>query len=193
MHLPFARLEGHMSENRLKIKIGDHEFEAEGPAEVVQAQFAAFTELVGRLPARTEKPPQAQPKPETQPEEEIKEQGNGSNGSNSGALNLEKIMRVEGRYVSLTVRANSVPEAVLLLLLGQRHYRGNDSVTGAELLSGLRETGMNVGRVDYTMDRLSNEGFVITLGVGRGRRYRLNNAGIMRAQEIARALIATVP
>ena len=30
-----------MSDYRLKIKIGDHEFEAEGPAEVVQQQFAA--------------------------------------------------------------------------------------------------------------------------------------------------------
>ncbi len=35
---------------KLKIKVGEFEFDAEGPVEVVQAQFAAFKELISELP-----------------------------------------------------------------------------------------------------------------------------------------------
>lgn len=35
-----------MEITKLKMKIGEHEFEAEGPTEVVQTQFAAFREDV---------------------------------------------------------------------------------------------------------------------------------------------------
>jgi hypothetical protein len=167
---------------KLKLKIGEHEFEAEGPVDVVQSQFAAFKELIGTInsEAKTTK----------------------SNDTSSGAQatvekyavsSYDKIMRSDGRVVSLTVRAGSVQEAILVLLLGQRHFRGNDSVTGAEVLDGLQESGQPVNRVDLTMNKLSDEGLVITIGVHRAKRYRLSNAGLARAQEISRTLIATVP
>ena len=35
---------------RLKMKVGDHEFEAEGPAEIVQAQLALFKEMIAAVP-----------------------------------------------------------------------------------------------------------------------------------------------
>ena len=47
-----------MVENKLKIKIGEHEFEAEGPVDIVQSQLAAFTELVSKLPVVPQKPAQ---------------------------------------------------------------------------------------------------------------------------------------
>src|SRR5947208_718598 len=110
-----------MAENRLKIKIGDAEFEAEGPVEIVQAQLAAFAELVNKIPA-TPPPKPAEPATEQQPND-------GGNG-NSQQLSLDKIMRVDGRLVSLTVSTAEIADSVLLLLLGQRTYRNNDSVTG---------------------------------------------------------------
>ena len=175
-----------MAENRLKIKIGEHEFEAEGPVDIVQAQLAAFTELVNKLPAG---PP---PKP-AEPTRTAAEQQQNGDTSGNGQLNLDKIMRAEGRLVSLTVSTENIEDSALLLLLGQRHYRNNDSVTGGEVLDGLRESGQNVPRIDYQMHRLAQDGLVITVGSGRGRRYRLNNRGMQRAQEIARELIALVP
>lgn len=172
-----------MAENRLKIKIGQHEFEAEGPVDIVQAQLAAFTELVSKLPAAPS-PKVAEAAPEA------KEQ---QNGANDGQLNLEKIMRSDGRLISLTVRADEVADAALLLLLGQRQFRASDSVTGGEILDGLRESGQAVPRIDYTMQRLAEDGFILSTGARRGRRYRLSNTGVARAQEIARELIALVP
>ena len=48
-----------MAEYKLKIKVGEHEFEAEGPADVVQAQFAAFKDLVSSM--AVQKPAQDAP------------------------------------------------------------------------------------------------------------------------------------
>src|SRR5688572_17943197 len=105
-----------MPDYRLKIKIGDHEFDAEGPADVVQAQFEVFKELVLTAPAS--KPADHKPT-ERQPEEN----GNGGGGNGDTPLELDKIMRSDGRLVSLTVRAESVDDGVLLIMLGQRQYR----------------------------------------------------------------------
>jgi hypothetical protein len=178
-----------MADYRLKIKIGDHEFDAEGAAEVVQAQFEVFKELILSVPAKaTQRTPAAA-------------NGNGGDGENgdkagsAGQLELDKIMKLDGRVVSLTVRAASQDDAVLLTLLGQRQYRDNNSVTGGEIKDGLRQSGQPIDRVDRVLDKLSADtsGLVITIGQHKGRRYRLTNAGITRAHEVARNLIATVP
>ena len=167
---------------RLKMKIGVHEFEAEGSEEKVESQFQAFKELIASIPQTAEKPQDV-------PSDAAKAAENGN------GLELDKIMQNEGRVVSLTVRAASPDDAVLLTLLGQRQYRQNNSVTGGEIKDGLRQSGQPVDRTDRVLDRLSSDdnGLVITIGQRKGRRYRLTNAGIARAQEIARALIATVP
>ena len=176
-----------MADYRLKIKIGEHEFEAEGPTEVVQSQFEIFKELVARAPVAPEKLERNDPAPSDEPM-------NGSAAARTTSqLDLEKIMRADGRTISLTVVAQSATEAVLLLMLGQRQFRSNDSVTGGELAQGLRESGYPNVRSDYITDRLAREGAVITIGERRSRRYRMTNLGVTRAQDIARNLIALVP
>lgn len=181
-----------MADYRLKIKIGDHEFEAEGPAEVVQAQFEIFKELVSNVPVSASIVP---PHPPPGSTAGVGNSENGSKVTTAPQLELDKIMRVDGRVVSLTVRAASADDGVLLMLLGQRQYRGNDSVTGGEIKDGLRQSGQPVERVDRVLDKLSADtsGLVITIGQRKGRRYRLTNAGVSKAQEISRALIATIP
>jgi hypothetical protein len=176
-----------METYRLKMKIGDHEFEAEGPVDVVQNQFAEFKELIEKVPATKAAPIQEPTIPITPTPT-----NDGASATNN-VFNLEKIMRLQGRVVSLTVPAESVSEAVMVLLFGQRHLRTNDSVTGGEVMDGLRESGTVVNRVDAILDRLASEGSVIRIGTGRARRYRLTNIGVARAQEITRALISLVP
>ncbi len=180
-----------MAEYRLKIKVGEHEFEAEGPVETVQAQFVAFTELVSSLPSKTEKP-REQDVSET-PADNAENQNQNGNTAQRPQLDLERIMRVDGRAVSLTVRPNSATDAVLLLLLGHRQLRSTDSVGGTEIAEGLRESGQPTVRPDRVTDRLTAEGAVITVGAHRSRRYRLTNVGMARAQEIARGYIALLP
>ncbi|HET9285653.1 MAG TPA: hypothetical protein VFR24_27185, partial [Candidatus Angelobacter sp.] len=49
-----------------------------------------------------------------------------------------------------------IEDALMLTLLGQRTFRNNDSVTGSELTDGLRQSGLNVGRVDWRLEKFSD-------------------------------------
>ena len=82
----------------------------------------------------------------------------------AGQLQLEKIMRGDGRVVSLTAQARDISDAVLLVLLGQRHFRASDSVTGYEIMNGLRQSGHAVPRADRVLANLRTSGDVIILG-----------------------------
>ena len=166
---------------KIKMKVGEHEFEAEGPIDVVQSQFALFKELITLVPkvAEPETPSQTPP------------QQNAS--TPLPHLELEKITKVEGRIVSLTARSETVEDAILLILLGQKESRNNQSVTGAEVMDGLKHSGYAVERIDRVMDKLNDEGTIIAVGIHRGRRYRLSNTGLSKALIIAKEVIATVP
>jgi PaaX-like protein len=169
---------------RLKIKVGDHEFEAEGPSDVVKEQFNAFKELIATMPSTS-----AANKPLASAQAQV----DNSVTADASGLALDKITRTNGRFVSLTARPESVEDALLLTLLGQRMYRANDTVTGSELIDGLRQSGINVGRVDWRLEKMATQGLIIKIGSGRASRYRLTNQGMSKAQEIARTLISLVP
>jgi hypothetical protein len=170
-----------MEPNKLKIKIGQHEFEAEGPSEVVQSQFEAFRELVSALPPQ--KPADAEPTPAASSPQAVP-----SNAEPS----LERIMKVDGRIVSLTARRESLDDEIILVLFGQKMFRNNDSVTGAEVIDGLKLTGRTVRRIDYQLDKMAKAGDAIVIGTGRARRYRLTNTGLAKARDIANSILATV-
>jgi hypothetical protein len=172
-----------MDTQRLKIKIGTHEFEAEGPIDVVQSQFAAFKELIVGIPF--EKQPTTQDQPPIQ--------GGLDERPPQSHVQIERILKADGRVVSLTARCDSPDEAALLILLGQKELRSNQEATGSEIMDGLTQSGYRLGRVDHLMNKLSSEGSVITMGIHRGRRYRLTNLGLLKALEIAKEVIATVP
>lgn len=174
---------------RLKIKIGVHEFEAEGPAADVREQFAAFKDLIAMNPAVAPPLPQnlggqdtvqvtiTPPRPDT--------------SATDGALG--KIMRVDNRVVSLTVRPDTADDAVLLILYGQRTIRENESITGGEVIEGLTATGgLAISRVDRLLEKLAREGSVIVIGERRGKRYRLTNTGLARARQVATEMISLV-
>jgi hypothetical protein len=181
-----------MENSKLKLRIGIHEFEADGPPELVKEQLQAFKELIAsHTPAA--------------PEPLIRTAVGISVGAGTASAvgvdappadaapeMLQRIMRVDDRVVSLTIRARTIDEAVLLLLYGQKMLRGNDSVTGAEVMEGLTATGARVSRVDRLLEKAGDIGDAIVLGVGRAKRYRLTNAGAAKARAIAAELVATV-
>ena len=166
-----------MDTYKLKIKIGDHEFDAEGPVEAVQSQFQAFKELIAALPSKHAT---------KLPQPDVAEQ---SQSLNNGGLALDKIMHVDRRVVSLTVAAESTDDAVMLILLGQTCIRKNDRITGGEVMDGLKMSGHVVHRVDKMLDRFASDGQVIKIGSGRGMRYKLTQKGMAKAQELAKAAI----
>lgn len=171
---------------RLKIKVGGHEFEAEGAPEDVREQFQAFKELVSAMPVAT---PQAVP-PSFQVREEYVPPRQDAPLSDP---DISKIMKLVGRIVSLTVRPKTAEEAVLLVMYGQRLLRQAEYVTGSEIVDGLETTGgLTFGRSDRLMEKISKDGDVIVTGENRGKRYRLTNTGITKARQLANELLAIV-
>jgi hypothetical protein len=178
-----------MAENhRIKTKIGDHEFEAEGTPEFVQEQFRIFKEMVDSapknpqnvLPPATRSSTMAEVKPSTDNVE----------------ASLRKIMTFDEaeRIVSLTVRPPTAEDAVLLILFGQKEMLGHESVTGGTIMEGITSTGgLQVARVDRLLEKLGKDGDVIVLGQHRSKTYRLTNSGLNRAREIASAMLFLVP
>jgi DNA-binding PadR family transcriptional regulator len=70
----------------------------------------------------------------------------------------------------------------------------NETITGAVIMDGLTATGgLPVSRIDRLLEKLGREGNVIVIGQRRGKRYRLTNAGVNKAKELANALIVLVP
>lgn len=172
-----------MDAYRIKVKIGEYEFEAEGPADLVQSQFEAFKELI----ASTLRHPHVN----------TLKLGNQAGSTeriseNDGSLLMNKILRIDGRVISLTVRPTSEAEAALLVLFGQKTSRNNETVTASELRDGLEHSGYRFARVDRLMQPLCDEGLVIKIGTRKATRYRLTNPGLARAMEIAEAAIAGV-
>ncbi len=80
----------------------------------------------------------------------------------------------------------------MLILLGQKEFRNNQEVSGAEIMDGLKQSGYMLGRVDTLLDKLHNEGSTITIGIHRARRYRLTNVGHTKALSIAKEVLTTV-
>jgi len=173
-----------MDTSRIKIKIGPHEFEAEGPTELVERQFQTFKELIDLVAQ------QRTPEPEKKSTE--KPINTGENGDEAH-VPLEKIMRVDGRVVSLTAVPQTIGDAALLILLGQKDLRGNQSSTGQEIGDGLDQSGQPTSRVDRVLLDAINENAVMKLGLGRSTRYRLTNTGLQKALAVARDLVAQVP
>jgi hypothetical protein len=173
-----------MDATRIKIKLGEHEFEAEGPADMVQSQFAAFKELISNMPQQMPKS-NGTPTPKPQEEPEVK--------TSSAHIPLEKILHVNGRVVSLTALPSSTEDAALLIMLGHKDMRNNVSVTGQEIGDGLAQSGRPVLRVDRLLDKAIEGALVLKSGIRRGTRYRLTNQGHAKALQIARDLVASLP
>lgn len=175
-----------MDNYRLKIKLGDFEFDAEGPHDVVQAQFQAFQEMVASLP-----------KPSTRHDERREEAPKDVREIRDAEpvvdANLNRIMRVENRVVSLTVRPQSQEDAALLIIYGQRMLRDNEAPTGSEIVDGAEVTGgLDFGRSARLFEKLARQGDIISIGERRGKRYRLTNAGLTKARQIAGTMLALI-
>jgi hypothetical protein len=185
---------------RLRMKIGAHEFEAEGEQDSVERQFQLWRELISSIPTTSASPPPT-------PAAAAVHTASASDGARVGdsaavavtvgpdTTGYDKIFQRGGKVVSLTVLPNGenrAADAALLILLGQRHYNQTDRVTGSLLVDGLQQSGYPVGRADRVLDRYTPD-LVLRDGTRRSTRWRLNNQGLNRARELARDLIAMVP
>ena len=179
-----------MEHLRVRMKYGEHEFEAEGPIADVHTELAAFTELI-RPRCAMERPRVPDDAPGVQPGEPVSPDSERFPPPDDPLPppepDITRLMRLEGRIVSLTRVPRSVEEGILLALLAQKLLRDNEKVMGGEIIGGIRQSGRPVYRVDYHTHRLIDAGDVVATGRGRAARYRLTVKGTGRAEALARA------
>src|SRR4051812_39032260 len=131
-----------MTNLRLRIKSGENEIEVEGPEEVVDRQVAAFRRLIF--------PSEELPKTASQQSSVLK-------------TSFNRLFRVRGPIYSLYTPATTA-DAVFLILLAQRWYRQNESVSGIEIMEGLRDSGIRVTRADALLMRYARRGLIVANG-----------------------------
>ena len=138
---------------------------------MVQAQLDAFRSLLSIAP----------PKSKPTPPPAVVENRD-SIGNPAPHVRLDRIMRVQGTSRLINCHSRSKTRMLtLLILLGNKDMRANESVTGAEIGDGLAQSGRPVIRTDRVMDKLITENYVLKSGFHQATRYRLSNTGHQKA------------
>lgn len=60
----------------------------------------------------------------------------------------------------------------------------NDSVTGAQIMEGLRQSGLKIPRADYILMSHAKDGYVTYKGSARARKYSLTQKGVEHAERL---------
>ena len=160
---------------KIRIKLGENEFEAEGPSDRVERHIATFARLMKGEPAI--EPAIEAPAPETKP---------------GGMALFQTIVMQQGPIRFLNVPAR-YPDAILLILLAQKVFRKHTEVSGAQIMEGLRRSGLKIPRADRLLQQHAKEGFVDYKGEGRSRTYSLTPKGIERAEALVSVYLPLKP
>src|SRR4051812_3822966 len=109
---------------RLKLKVGVHEFEAEGSEDAVQKQLEVWRDLIASPSASP--PVAASPPPYVAPPLPPP-----ADGGNDDKARYAKIYKHDGRVVALTVPTLTgeaqTADALIVLLFGQKVYNNSDA------------------------------------------------------------------
>lgn len=167
--------------HRIKIKIGNAEFDAEGSPELVKEQFKEFMAAISLM--GSDKPLSIVPTgtPDVPPNPAP------SDKSGVDASILERIF-MRGDPLSLAALPksdNANPDALLVLLYGYTKILGQPQVTGTMLMKSAKKSGVNVDRIDRVIN--AHTDFILSAGAKKGMRYSLNNRGVQAAEQIIRA------
>lgn len=177
-----------MENHRIKVKIGDAEFDAEGKPEDIKAQYEAFLAIVASVP-KVAPPPAAAVAPPALPvpgQPNHPEQG----------LPAEIMDRVFRRGDTLSLAAlpsgeQGPQDAMIALLYGYLKIQSESTVTGTSLMKSAKISGVDLGksdRVDRVISGLIPD-YILAAGVKKAKRYQLNNRGLARAETVIKAIL----
>lgn len=163
---------------RIKMKIGDAEFEADVPADQVQPMYDQFlAALQNRAPAKPVAPAVATPgTPDPAP----------PNPALFDQSMLQRVfeLRADG-FVTLRLLPkgdNKEADAFLLILFGYRRLKNEEVVLATHLLRAAELSGLSAYRPAHAL--AAHERYVIRGGQKKGSTYALNNQGVTKAEEI---------
>jgi hypothetical protein len=166
-----------MSEvRRLKMKIGDAEFEAEVAEDEVQSMYDQFLSMLGgrRLP-----PAQAGFVEPTR------------TAFDRSLLPQIFDLREDGAIVLkvLPEGPDKIADAMLLLLYGYYLLKNEECVLATQLIRAAKQSGIWLRRPIHECIR-KNDRFVVHNGQRKGSNYALNNEGLAVAKEIIAKILS---
>lgn len=202
-----------MDTHRIRIKVGEHEFEAVGDQETVQRELDRFYQAIkdfGNQPVPVPVPvpvPAAAPTP-TRVEKEVTISWESTAAVSSEAKipweslapqipeSLSTIFSYEDGILRLIARLPShklARDAALLLIYGHKVIMNRTTVTASDLIQSMRATGYNVHRVDRLVSLFILAKMVHASGIKRGRAYQLKEPGFQAAESLIEELRSLVP
>lgn len=163
---------------RFKIRVGEKEFEAEGPRDAVEARWAEARDWL----LQASEPKTAHPK---DPDESL------TSPSENPIFEVDRGRR--------TVRLRVLPprgevlqrlsNALLLLLYGYNDLINRPQVPVTRMAEDLRMSGFaGLKRLSRAFVRLETEGLAARNGSGKGTNYRATNPGLVAARTLAKSL-----
>lgn len=172
-----------MDAYKLHVKIGEHEFNSEGPTEAVKEAFAIWKEMIGSVPAAPPSPPK---------------QANGNSTGDGGDVDEERLSRLylhdkAQNQISLKILPHGSErerDSLLLLLYGYKAIKNQHEVQVTQIIPALKQSGLRIDRIDKLATPYLNRGYLRKGGMAKGGRYSLTNAGVARAEELLNELIA---
>jgi hypothetical protein len=178
-----------MENQKLRAKIGEHEFEAEGPKEVVTEQFNAWKEIVLSRTANKSTPDRT---------DQSGVSGAGTTNGQPQTTDTEALSRIvavdeKRQLVTLVVHPSGDQregDAIILILYGFRLLLQQEQVGATKIAEAMRTSGMTFGRIDRDASEHITSGYMLKTGRAKGSKYRLSNTGVRRAAEITQALAA---
>lgn len=173
---------------KLRVKIDEHEFEAEGESGLVSRQFEAFRLMIQEAGSASSEPlalPEADSRNRTRrdPMPRVSRQD----------TDLAKLFRISPQTQLLSLReppGGKYPEAdaVLLLLLGHKRLRNEEDVPVTVLTEALKQSGCPAKRLDRILMIYTKDHSVLRSGRGKGGKYRLTNLGLKKVEAISAQL-----
>jgi len=188
-----------MENLKLRIKLGNCEFEGEGPKNCILEQFGVFQKLFREMTVNHELdiindntpfldaslPSLSSPQTKGFSSAEVEEP-------------LQKILHQLPVSPFLTcsilpLGKNKDADTVLILLLGFRVFRNKKEVSVLNLNQALKKSGISPHRLDRMLSVHSKGQLVLKAGKGKGGGYQLTQKGALRAQELAINLSNLLP
>lgn len=176
-----------MDSHRLRMKVGPHEFEAEGTAEEVNQQFALWKELIAVVPVTAPQPVPIVAQTTTTPEAVQPAK------PASADQPVPDIFDVDAKKGTVSLRLHPPgdardADAGLLLIYAFKRLLAVDQVLAGHLKEALEVSGIRVDRIDRTIGAYHQAGLLMKSGFGKGGKYALTLTGLQRAERLARDL-----
>lgn len=177
--------------HKMQVKIGAHEFAAEGLEETVKAQFQLFLQAITTTAAAT---PPVKPSREEKPSPA----GDGAGGDGTPKtlppnFNYERAFRDDDRNGIVSLRTLPTTndrdlDTVILLIYGIQKLNDEHEASALEVMTGARQSGLTIVRLDRLLAQRPE--LVRKGGKRRGTRYSLTNLGVNHAERLLQEMFS---